>query len=165
MPALSEHWSHDPRKVRLLDWLTTPPHERNPRTQALLADALGCSPRTMRMWMQNPEFREEWDRQAKFIVGTPERAQAVLDTLYNAAIDSDNRNHVQAAKLYLEATHAIAPPPVEVRVTRPSDLSDTELDQLLALGAAELRASRSGDVDVDATDGVRVVDPDETYVE
>lgn len=125
-----------------MDWLTTPPSERQPDSQAKLATELGVSPRSIRDWMSKADFREDWDREAKAIVGTPERAQQVLDTLFAAATDPLNRNHVQAAKLYLEATNAITPPPMKVEVTRPSELNDDELDALLAKGAAELRVER-----------------------
>lgn len=136
------HWREDPRKVRLMEWLTTPPSERQPDSKTKLAAELGVTIRSLRDWMSKPDFREDWDREAKDIVGTPERAQQVLDTLFKAATDPLNRNHVQAAKLYLDATNAITPPPIKVEVTRPSELSDAELDALLAQGAAELRTER-----------------------
>jgi hypothetical protein len=125
-----------------MEWLTTPPQERKPDSQAKLATELGVSARSIRDWMSKKDFREDWDREAKEIVGSPERAQQVLDTLFEAAIDKGNRSHVQAAKLYLEATNAITPPPIKVEVSKPSELSDAELDALLAQGAAELRKER-----------------------
>jgi hypothetical protein len=66
-----------------------------------------------------------------------------MDTLYAAATDPTNRQQVQAAKLYLEATNAIKPPPVEITMKRPAELSDEELDALLAAGAASIRESRA----------------------
>jgi hypothetical protein len=65
-----------------------------------------------------------------------------MDTLYVAATDPANKAQVAAAKLYLEATNAIKPPSLEVTVKRPVDLTDAELDELIAKGAAEMRAER-----------------------
>jgi hypothetical protein len=135
-------WSDDPRKLRLMDWLTTPKQERVPSSQAKLADELGVHVRSIRDWMQDPVFRDAWDREAKAVVGNPERAQTVLDTLYAAATDPGNKAQVQAAKLYLEATNSIKPPPIEVTVRKAADLTDDELDAFLAQSAAALRAER-----------------------
>jgi hypothetical protein len=67
----------------------------------------------------------------------------VLDTLFSAATDPDNRSHVQAAKLYLEATNSIRPATVEVNVNKkPTELSDRELDELIAQGALAARSIR-----------------------
>jgi hypothetical protein len=133
----------DPRKVRLMNWLTTPPMERQPKTQVALAENLGISKRTLTAWMNQPGFRDAWERQAKAIQGTPERQQVVLDVLYAAATDPHNRQQVQAAKLYLEATKAIRPPTVELRVRDPRELTDEELDSMLSEGAAQLAEERA----------------------
>ena len=143
-------WEDDWRKQRLLDWLVAPPNERDPRSRTALAGLLGVDVRTLRNWQDEPPFREEWDRRVSKIVGDPERAQSVIDMLYRAATDLGNRNHVQAAKLFLEATHSIKPPPIEVTVKRPPELTDAELDELLAQGAAELKRAQSEAAD--ATD-------------
>jgi len=142
MATMRGHWTEDPRKLRLMEWLTTPRTERVPPTQDGLAQELGVHPRSIRVWMAREDFRADWDREAKNVIGSPERAQHVLDTLYRSATDPNNRNAVAAAKLYLEATNSIKPPPIEVKVTKPSDLSDDELDALLAKGAAEIQAER-----------------------
>lgn len=145
-------WSEDPRKLRYLQWLTTPKSERDPPSQQKFADELGVHVRSLRDWQADPLFREAWEREAKAVVGTPERAQTVLDTLYAAAIDRENRNQVQAAKLYLEATNSIKPPPIEVKVLKPAELSDEDLDALLAQGAAELSAARAAASDPQPTE-------------
>lgn len=143
----------DPRKVRFLDWLCTPPTEREPRTRKALAEELRITTRLLNVWQNKPDFREAWDRQAKAVAGSPERAQHVLDTLYAAAVDPSNRNQVQAAKLYLEATNAIKPQSMEVTVKRAAELSDEELDALLAQGAAELKAERDNVIPLPGADG------------
>jgi hypothetical protein len=127
-----------------MEWLTTPKGERQPPTQEGLAVELACDVRTVHRWMRQADFRADWDREAKTIIGSPERAKEVLDTLYAAATDPRNRNAVQAAKLYLEATNSIRPSQVEVTVRKASELTDEELDALLAQGAVELRRERDG---------------------
>ncbi len=126
-----------------MNWLTTPKSERDPPTRREIAAELGVANRSLDDWMHREDFRADWDRQARQIVGSPERAQHVLDTLYKAATDPHNRQAVAAAKLYLEATNSIKPQPIEVKVTKPAELSDEELDQLLASGAAQLREERA----------------------
>jgi hypothetical protein len=150
MPRTRSLWSDDPRKLRLMQWLTTPRNERSPSSQDRLATELNVHPRSIRDWMSDPVFREAWEREAKNVVGDPDRVQNVLDELYRAAIDSGNKAQVQAAKLYLEATNSIKPAPIEITVSKPHELSDEQLDELLAQGAAQLRQERNaGEVGVE----------------
>ena len=147
-------WDDDWRHVKFMDWLVTPPGHRDPSSREKLAAVFGIDARTMRQWQEHPQFREEWQRRVSKLVGSPERTQRVMDTLYASATDVTNRNQVQAAKLYLEATNAIKPPPMEVTVKRPTELTDDELDALLAQGAKELRAQH------DAASGSSAVNAD-----
>lgn len=135
-------WDDDWRHVAVMDWLVTPPRARTPKTRQDLADQLGVDVRTMRGWIDNKQFREAWQQRVQKLLGSPERAQAVMDTLYESATDVLNRNQVQAAKLYLEATNAIKPPAIEMTVKRPVDMSDDELDAMLAQGAKEMREAK-----------------------
>jgi hypothetical protein len=134
-------WDDDWRHVKLMEWLTCAPSERE-CTKAALAEELGVHPRTLRGWAEGKAFREEWQSRVTKIIGNPDRAQHIMDTLYATATDRKSPKQVTAAKLYLEATNAIKPPAVEVTVKRPEQLSDDELDALLAQGAAELRTER-----------------------
>lgn len=147
--TINTAWHEDPRKLRLLEWLTTPKSERTPPTQELLAAELGISLRLLGVWKAKPDFREAWDREAKAIIGAPERAQEVLDTLYRAATDPNNKAQVAAAKLYLEATNSIRPQQVEVTVKKATELSDDELDALLAQGADAMRRERESAPDAE----------------
>ena len=146
-------WSEDPRKQRLMKWLITPRSERQPPTQNGLADDLGVHSRSVRMWMSRPDFRADWDREARNVIGSPERVQEVLNTLFRAATDPHNRHAVAAAKLYLEATNSIKPPAIEVKARKPSELSDDELDALLAQGALEVVKERQNVVEPRRSDG------------
>jgi hypothetical protein len=144
---MNTNWRDDPRRLRLMEWLTTPKSERRPATTEGLARELGCSVGILYAWQKKPDFRAAWELRAQDVVGTPDRARAVLDTLFVAATDPKNRAQVQAAKLYLEATNQIRPPQLEVTVKKPSDLTDDELNALLAQGAAALQEERNAAAD------------------
>jgi DNA-binding transcriptional MerR regulator len=118
----------DSRQIEYLEWLVTPSSERVPRTQQEMARQLGADPKTLRRWEKKPSFKKEWDRRVTEIQGSPERTQRLLDSLYAKALGGDNR----AAQLYLQATNrlVVAPPPSQT--TNASELSDEELDKLLA---------------------------------
>jgi uncharacterized protein YunC (DUF1805 family) len=135
----------DPRHVRLVEWLTTPPSLREPSTKQELAEELGVATRTLRDWQTKPEVRKAWEVRAVEVAGEPDRVQRVLDELYATATDRTSRGHVAAAKLYLEAVDAIKPPEqsVTVRGVRSVDeLSDAELEALIAEEAVRLRVER-----------------------
>lgn len=138
-------WDDDWRHVKLMEWLTTPPTERQPSSKAKLAAELGVDQRTLRGWSNGKAFREEWQSRVSSIIGNPDRAQRIFETLYATACDPKSPKQVQAAKLYLEATNAIKPPPLEVTVKKPTELTDDELDALLAESAAERRAQDQSD--------------------
>jgi hypothetical protein len=151
-------WDDDWRKVKVMEWLTTPVPEREPSSRQKLADLLGVDVRTVRGWTEHPQFVEEWRRRSSAIIGSPDRSRQIMDTLYRAATDPRNRLQVQAAKLYLEATNAIRPPAMEVTVKRTTELSDAELDALLAQGAVSLAEERRAGQPEAADDEMSEVD-------
>ena len=133
----------DVRKMRFIEWLCTPPTKREPRTQELLAEEIGVKVRSLIKWKTDEDFRKVWQDRSLKVVGNPDRAKEVLDSLFLVARNHNARNHVPAAKLYLEAIDAIKPKQINVQVSHDaSKLSDDELDALIALGATELRAER-----------------------
>jgi len=133
----------DPRHQRFVDWLTTPKSERQPVTMKELAVEFGVSDRTLRDWKERPAIRAVWEEQAKKVVGSPERAQDVLEAMYQRAVDSSDPKQVQAAKLYLEAIEAIKPPTVEVRsVSDLAKVSDDELQAMIAATAGQMLEER-----------------------
>ena len=131
------HWDEDWRKRQFMHWLLTIPAERE-QNRNELAETLGVTVRTLHKWEHDPEFRTAQAQLANETI-SPERTKHVLDTLYATATDRKDRQHVNAAKLFLEASDAIKPKAIEV-ISKPADLTDAELDALLAQGAAELRA-------------------------
>lgn len=71
----------------------------------------------------------EWEKRVGDLQQSPERTQKLLDSLYERALNGDNNS----AKLYLQATNRLAPTQVQVEhSTKPSEISDAELDALIA---------------------------------
>ena len=136
----------DPRKMQFIEWLVTPPTKREPRSQDLLAIELGVAHRSLSKWKTEEDFRKVWQERSLKVVGNPDRAKEVLDSLFLVARNPNARNHVPAAKLYLEAIDAIKPKQLNVSISHDaSKLSDEELDALIAQGAIELKAERDAD--------------------
>ena len=128
----------DSKQLEYLEWLVTPQPERMPRTQGQLAQKLAVDPTTLRRWEKKPIFKKEWDKRVNEIQGSPERTQRLLDALYAKALEGDNR----AAQLYLQATNRLVPPPAPTQASTPSELSDEELDKLLASIAEREQSKR-----------------------
>ena len=129
-----------PTQQRYLDWLCTPPMERVPNSKNRMAVELDVDVKTLRRWEKKAAFREQWQARVDDIQGSPERTQGVLDVLYAKAIEGDTKS----AQLYLQATNRMAPPTIEVRNDRKtSDLTDTELDELIAAMASREKESRA----------------------
>ena len=125
---------------KYLDWLCTPPMERQPGSKTKMAVELGVDVKTIRRWEKKPAFREQWQERVDDIQGSPERTQGVLDMLYTKAMDGDTKS----AQLYLQATNRMAPPTIELKNDRKAaELSDSDLDELIVALAAREKESRS----------------------
>lgn len=104
-----------------------------------MAEQLGVDAKTLRRWEKKPVFRDQWEQRVQAIQGSPERTQRLLDTLYQRALDGDNKS----AQLYLQATNRMTPAQIEVKSDkRSSELSDEELDSLIAALAVRERDQR-----------------------
>jgi hypothetical protein len=122
-----------------LEWLCTAPSEREPSTKTKLAAQFGITSKTLTRWEKKPYFREQWEKRVQAIQGSPERTQRVLDTLYARALDGDTKS----AQLYLQATNRMAPPTIEIKNDKKAaELSDAELDDLIAAVAAREKETR-----------------------
>jgi len=129
----------DVRQEQFLNWLMTPAGHRTPTSQDKLALELGVDETTLRRWKKKPAFKLEWERRVNELQQSPERTQKLLDSLYERAMNGDNNS----AKLYLQATNRLAPTQVHVEhSTKPSDISDAELDALIAAAAQSEAESR-----------------------
>jgi hypothetical protein len=125
---------------RYLDWLCTAPSERQPGTKLAMAKELDVDVKTLRRWEKKQVFLDEWRSRVDEIQGSPERTQNVLDTLYKKAVEGDTKS----AQLYLQATNRMAPATVEVKSDkRISELSDSELDELISAVAAREKQTRA----------------------
>lgn len=119
----------DARQEEFLNWLMTPAGHRDPSSQDKLAQKLGVDETTLRRWKKKPAFKMEWEKRVGDLQQSPERTQKLLDSLYERALGGDNNS----AKLYLQATNRLAPTQVQVEhSTKPSEISDAELDALIA---------------------------------
>jgi hypothetical protein len=135
----------DPRHQRALEWVTTPRKDREPLTQTAFAESLGIAPRTLRDWFGRDDFRRAWKMRVDSIVGSPERTQSALDRLYDAGMKEDNPNPERQLKLYFEVIKAITPPDVtvDIKSDRVRDLSNDQLNALIAAGAADVMRERN----------------------
>ena len=123
-----------------VDWLCTAPSERLPATKKAMALELGVDITTLRRWEKKEVFRNAWKDTVDEVQGSPERTQRLLDTLYSKALDGDTKS----AQLYLQATNRMAPPTVTVQSNKKAaELSDAELDSLIAAVAEREKAQRT----------------------
>jgi hypothetical protein len=123
----------DWRRQHFLEWLCTPPDNRDPRTMTALAEKLALSTQTLTRWKNDSGFITDWENLYRKTVGSPEKAQQIVERLFETADDRTDPRHVQAAKAFLEAIDAIKPKKVEVTVNRAAkDLSDEDLYRILA---------------------------------
>ena len=148
MPKTYVPVRQDIRKMRYIEWLTMPPQERRPPTEAELARELDVYPKTLYNWRQEREFRDVWRDDADEVIGGEDKRQRVMETLYMAAIDYRSPRHVSAAKLYLETIGAIGPQRIDVQVSNKAIglLTDEEIEKLIGKELADQRA------DADAQD-------------
>lgn len=129
----------DPKQEQYLNWLVVPAPYRQPKTEEAMAELLEVNDSTLRRWKKKPAFAAEWKRRVEELQGSPERTQKLMDNLYDRALNGDNK----AAQLYLQATGRMAPTQVNVEhSTKVSEISDEELDALIASVAAGEKAAR-----------------------
>jgi len=129
----------EPKQEQYLNWLVVPAPYRQPKTEEAMAELLGVNDSTLRRWKKKPAFAAEWKKRVEELQGSPERTQKLMDNLYDRALNGDNK----AAQLYLQATGRMAPTQVNVEhSTKVSEISDEELDALIASVAAGEKAAR-----------------------
>jgi hypothetical protein len=129
----------DPKQEQYLNWLVVPAPHRTPRTEEAMAKLLDVNESTLRRWKKKPAFAAEWKKRVEELQGSPERTQKLLDTIYERALNGDNK----AAQLYLQATGRMAPAQINVEhSTKVSEISDADLDALIASAAAGEKAAR-----------------------
>ena len=129
------------RQEKYMNWLLVPASMRSPASKAAYAKANGVDETTLRRWEKKPHFKNEWQTRMEELQGSPERTQKLLDTIYERALGGDNK----AAQLYLQATNKLAPQQVNITHTQSlAEISDKELEELIASAAVAERDSRAG---------------------
>ena len=116
------------KQARFIEWLCTPKRERDPQSQQELAKRLRVAASKLSEWKHDPEFLKAWEAYYLSTVGSPERKQTLMDTLFKTGSDADDPHHVQAAAKYLELADGLRPQQLEIIVKRPAeDLTDEQL--------------------------------------
>lgn len=132
----------DPRHQRFLEWLLTLKKDRNPPTRAALAEEFGVHMRTLRDWEAREDFRKAHELGVRQVAGSPEKTQELLNKLHETAMNDNHRQHVIAAKAWLDAVGAISPQKSTVSVGDAKLLSNEELTKLITAAATEQAAAR-----------------------
>jgi hypothetical protein len=130
---------NDFRIQRVLEWLCTPPGEREPRTQNELAEELGQGQGWISSLKSDGNFLRLWEDRYRKVVGNPGKVQEVLTALHETAADRTDPRQVQAARAYLEALDGMKPKKLDVTVTNASAkaLTDEQLTEMIAARAAQ----------------------------
>jgi len=121
----------DAERLQFIEWLAIPSNEREPKTQAELAQQLGVEPATLSDWKRSPELWEEVRRLVDERV--KEHHPEVLAALVRKAKQGD----VQAQKLYLQYVYGWAERQRHETEHRESvtvnfsDISDKELNEII----------------------------------
>lgn len=127
------------KQERYVRWLTTAPALREPSSKLAFASEVGVDVTTLHRWEKREVFRKQWASQVDEVVGSPERTQRLLDRLFDAGMDGDEK----AARLYFQVLGKLAPQQMNVSVDKKgSDMSDAELDAAIAAGALREKAAR-----------------------
>jgi len=126
-----------------LQWLCDPQRQGTKQDQA---DALGVNRSTITRWENAPHFRKAWTERVQELGGSPDRLAAAYDAMYAKGLSGD----VNAMKLWLQATGNLRTEQEAPRTKSVRDLSDEELDAMLAERAQAERTRR----------GLRVVGAD-----
>ncbi len=136
----------DFRRQVFIEWLCTPKRDREPQTQDEFAEQHGIGYTSLNRWKKDRTFLLAWEQYYLQTVGSPERKQNLLDTLYRTGTDADDPRHVAAASKYMELVDGLRPQKLDITVNRPAkDLSDEELDRIAGLLVARERAARERD--------------------
>ena len=129
----------DFRVQRVVEWLCTPPGEREPRTQNELAEEIGKTGVWISTLKNDGTFLRLWEDRYRKVVGNPGKVQEVLQSLQETAADRTDPRQVQAARAYLEALDVMKPKRVDVTVTSTAakTLTDEQLTEMIAARAAQ----------------------------
>lgn len=130
-------------QLEYLDWLLDPSKDKG--TQKAWCEAHAVTERAVQKWKKHPLFVAEWEKQAMKAYGGMERLTAVIDKLYDAAVEGKgNDGGVKAISLYLQYVDRYTPKRINLTEgTSVEDLSDEELAQV-GENITRLRKERNG---------------------
>jgi hypothetical protein len=130
---------NDFRVQAVVEWLCTPPGDREPRTQKDLAASLDQTEKWVSALKNEPTFLRMWEDRYRKVVGNPGKVQEVISALQETAADRTDPRQVQAARAFLEAVDVMKPKRVDVTVTSQSAkaLTDEQLTEMIAQRAAQ----------------------------
>lgn len=133
-----------------LDWLLLDPDMRIPSTNGAWAEEHGISPNTLTNWKKIPIFEQRWKDGIRGQAVNPERTQMLLDSLFKKGINGD----VKSAQLYLQATGQMPEKNtnINIKTENARELSDGELEALIAEYAQKERKQRDDDAKLDGKD-------------
>lgn len=132
------------KQQRVIEWLCTPKREREPSRQEELARRLRISHKKLIAWKEDPEFIKAWEAHYLATIGSPERKQTLMDTLFRTGSDADDPRHVQAATKYMEIAEGLRPGQATTTIiVRPvAEWTDDQLDAAIARHAENERHLR-----------------------
>ena len=140
---MANQGSTEAKQARFIRWLCTPKREREPQQQNELAKVLRVSSRTLVAWKNDTEFVKAWEAHYLATVGSPERKQTLMDTLFRTGSDADDPRHVAAAKTYMEIADGLRPVTLVQVAQRPVEQwTDEQLDEAIARRAEHERHLR-----------------------
>lgn len=134
------------QQADFLDWWVTPNKEKVPRTLHAWAEEHGLTTESLRRWRKTEWWEVSLRRRLAELNVSPDRVQAVIDALFNAATDPEAKDRVTAARVLLEYTQQLMPVKPVAPADRDADaLSDEELQQLLEHEEQKARDRALGD--------------------
>lgn len=114
------------KQAAFLEWLVADEH--NPPSQARWCMENDVHERTVQGWKRDPRFVAEWERRLNEKNVSPERIQAMLDTIWEAA-----KTDFKAATAYLTYIEKFMPAPEKRTADKGiRDMTDEELDAAMA---------------------------------
>ncbi|MEP6466898.1 MAG: hypothetical protein ABJB05_11370 [Parafilimonas sp.] len=135
-----------PLQAEYIEWKLTPDEHKFPLTMRAWCEDHEVSYSTPGTWEQDSRVKEYWYKRVTEVGVTPDAIAEVLAALKSTATDPNAKNQVAAINAYLAYAQKVTPlaAPEVADDVRPSDLSDEELDALIAEQAStevELRAN------------------------
>jgi hypothetical protein len=128
-------------KEPLLDWLTTPTRDREPRRREDLAASLGISPATLRRYEAMPAHQHELKRRLAKMNVNPERTQSIIDEWYRMSTDMNlsPKDRLAAGQTYMRYIGQFEPANrknvVGEAETPVEDMTEEELAQVVNIHA------------------------------